>query len=203
LVQSRVIDVHAPVGVLRNEDRQADRLGQRNALAIDPGCADPGIVRAREPHDEGSAGLIDSLEVVHPRIPTVGEEQAILQRRRRRQELSLGFLVRRDLHRANFVEETAVGGMELDGCWLAGREAPGEHVAQLLLQRERRAVLDHDVLEASDRRMVFGCEGPARQLLDEPRKHLTHEAREARAGEPVVKRLVRHRSVVVVVELAP
>jgi hypothetical protein len=47
------IEVNAPVGVLRDEDRQADRLGQRNALAIDPGCEDPGHVRARESHDEG------------------------------------------------------------------------------------------------------------------------------------------------------
>jgi hypothetical protein len=47
--------------------------------------------------------------------------------------LTLGFLVRRDLHGASLVGEAAAGGLELDGSWLDGREAPGEHVAQLCL----------------------------------------------------------------------
>ena len=43
--------------------------------------------------------------------------------------VALGVLVGRDLHRVNLVGEAAVRGMELDGCLLDGREAPGQHVA--------------------------------------------------------------------------
>jgi hypothetical protein len=54
----------------------------------------------------------------------------------------------------------------LDGC-----KPPGEHVAQCVLERERRAVLDHDVVEPSNRRMAFGRKCLDAQLLDEPDEH--------------------------------
>jgi len=97
--------------------------------------ANPRIVRACETNDERSV-FLDRLEVVHARIPTVGEEQPIVQRGCGREELSLGLLVGGDLDGTNLVGEAAVGGMELHRCRLDGREASWEDTAQLLLERE-------------------------------------------------------------------
>lgn len=73
------IEAHPPPCVLRDEARQADRLRQRNALAIDPGSADPWIVAPGQPHDEHPAVFTHGLEVGHVWIAAVGEEQAVAE----------------------------------------------------------------------------------------------------------------------------
>jgi len=69
-----------------------------------------------EAHDERSTVFPNGLEVRDARIPAVCEEQAALQRRRIRQELSFGLLVGRDLDRTHLVGEATVRGVNLDRC---------------------------------------------------------------------------------------
>ena len=96
-----------------------------------------------EAHDERSTVFPNGLEVRDARIPAVCEEQAVLQRRRIRQELSFGLLVGRDLDRTHLVGEATVRGVNLDRCRLDRGEPRREHVAQLILEGERRTVLGH------------------------------------------------------------
>jgi hypothetical protein len=110
--------------------------------------------------------------------------------------------VGRDLDGAHLVGEAAVRGVNLDCCRLDRREPSRERVAQLVLERERRTVLDHDVLEPRDGGFPLWCQRLNAQALQEPAKHLVHELRKAGVREPVVERLVGNRDVVLVIELA-
>ena len=92
--------------------------------------------------------------------------------------------------------------MDLDGSRVGLREPSGEHVAQLLLERERRAILDHDVLEPRDGCFSLWRQRLNAQALGEPVEHLAHELRETWAREPVVERLVGDGDAVVVIEFA-
>jgi hypothetical protein len=136
------VEIHAPVGMLGNEARQADRLGQRRALTRDPRRTDPRIVGTREADNECSTVLTHGLEV--------------LERRWLREELSFGCFVGCDLDATDLVGEPTVRGVQLGRGGIRGREPAREYVAQFLLERERGAILDHDVLEPRDRRMSLG-----------------------------------------------
>src|SRR4029077_6381105 len=114
------------------------------------GCTHPGIVAAAEPDDEAPAVLADFIEVRSARVPAICEQEFACERRWFRKELALLLAVGSDLDRAHFVGEPAVGGVPLDRGGLLRREPAGEHLAQRLFERERRAVLNHDVVEPSD-----------------------------------------------------
>jgi hypothetical protein len=62
--------------------------------------------------------------------------------------LSFCFAVRRDLDAAHLIGEAAVRRMDLDRRGLDVRESARKHRAQRILWGERRAILDHDLVEA-------------------------------------------------------
>ncbi|HEX7836395.1 MAG TPA: hypothetical protein VF469_02980 [Kofleriaceae bacterium] len=72
------VEIHAPVQILRDEARQPDWIGQREALAVDPSCTNPRVMDTTEAHDERSTVIANGLEVLNARIPAVCEEQAVL-----------------------------------------------------------------------------------------------------------------------------
>ena len=116
--------------------------------------------------------FLNGLEVFDVGVPPIREQQAVFQRRWLWEELSFGFLVGCELDATDFVGEPTVGRVQLDRGGIGRREPARERIAQLLLERERRAVLDHDVLEPRDSRLALRGEGPEAQALDEPSEHL-------------------------------
>jgi hypothetical protein len=159
-------------------------------------------VGTREADNECSTVLTHGLEVLDVRVSAAREQQAVFERRWLREELSFGFFVGCDLDATDLVGEPTVRGVQLDRGGIRGREPAREYVAQLLLERERGAILDHDVLEPRDRRMSLGGKRLDTQALGEASKHLPHELSEARPRQPVVEGLVRDSGVVLMIELA-
>lgn len=67
------IEVHALAGVLGEETRQPDRRRHGGTMPPDPCRPDPGIIAARQAHDEGAPVRGDRLEVGHAGIAAVRE----------------------------------------------------------------------------------------------------------------------------------
>src|SRR5262249_33590218 len=160
--------------MLSDEARETHRLGQGRALAIDPRSLDPWIVGTREADNERAAVFWNGLEVVDVGVPPIREQQAVFQRRWLWKDLSFGFLVGCELDATDFVGEPTGGRVQLDRGGIRRREPARARIAQLLLERERRAVLDHDVLEPRDGRLALRGECPEAQASDEPIEHPRH-----------------------------
>lgn len=73
---------------------------------------------------------------------------------------------------------------------------------QAVLDPERRAVLDDDVLEDGENAPRLRPQRSQRQRAKQAAEHLAHELGEAGASEPVVERLVGRADPVLVVELS-
>jgi len=97
----------------------------------------------------------DGLEVRHARVAAVREEQPIGQGRGIREKRAFRLRIGRDLHAADFVGEPAVGGVDFDRRGFDRREPPGKRARQGGLERKRRPVVDHDVVESRDGFLAF------------------------------------------------
>jgi hypothetical protein len=90
--------------------------------------------------------------------------------------------------------------MDFHGGGLDRGEPTRKHPAQRRLERKRRAVVDHDVLEPGDGSLPVWRERLDAQLLDQSPAHPAHEHREPQPREAIVERLVRDLHPVLVVE---
>ncbi len=90
--------------------------------------------------------------------------------------------------------------MDLHGRRFNGRKPAWERRTQLLLQRKRRTVVNHNVLESSDGRLSFGPQRLEAQSLDKPRAHRAHERGKSRAGQAVIERFVGDLHAVLIIE---
>jgi hypothetical protein len=102
----------------------------------------------------------------------------------------------------HLIGKPTVGGVNFHRGGLEGGEPSRKDLAQRRLQRKRRAVVDHDLLEARHGSLPLGREGLAAQVLHKSHAHAAHEHGEARPREAIVERLVRHVDAVLVVERA-
>ena len=156
---------------------------------------------AREANDEAPAFLADRLEVAtlgYPRSASSKRSFNVAGTGRNCRSASLsGAISRQDL-----VGKSTVRGMDLHRRGLDRREPPRERPRSVFLSANDEPSWITMSLKRETATWPSGVRVCDAQPLDEPRKHLAHEGREAEAREAVVKRLVRDRDVVLMIELA-